>query len=131
MNENSKTKKFLLPTLILILIVIIFGFIVLAKTKKTNDVVSDGQVILFYGQECPHCQNLEQWISANKIAEKVLFENKEVYHNTANAQLLASKAKICGLDTNSIGVPFLWDGSRCYSGEDTIQKFFEEKTSVK
>jgi glutaredoxin len=131
MEKTSKIKKQIFPILILILITMIFGLVVFAKTKKPDNPPVNNQIILFYGQECPHCQKLDEWLTANKIADKVKFDKKEVYHNQNNAQILASKAEKCGYNTNSIGVPFLSDGDMCYSGGEEIQKFFENKINVK
>ena len=42
---------------------------------------------------------------------------------TKNAELLTEKADKCGLATNNIGVPLLWDGKTCYSGADDVINF--------
>jgi len=42
---------------------------------------------------------------------------------------LEAKAKICELPTDSIGVPFLWDGKDCLIGDQDIINFFKQKTN--
>jgi glutaredoxin len=91
-------------------------------TRQTKE-----QIILFYGDGCPHCALVEQYVTANNVALKVPFVKKEVYSNDKNAEELAAKAKICGLPINSIGVPFLWDGSKCRVGDQDIIEFFKER----
>ncbi len=87
------------------------------------------EIILFYGDGCPHCAKVDEFIKNNNIEEKILFAKKEVYNNTANANELSQKAEKCGMDTKSIGVPFLWDGEKCLVGDEDIIKFFEQKAN--
>ncbi len=56
---------------------------------------------------------------------------KEVFKNKDNAALLATKAQACNIATDQIGVPFLWDGTKCYVGDEDIINFFKQKTNVK
>lgn len=124
-------KKVIIPT-ILFVIVFIISVIVLLENKKSNlqnntEQTEEAQIILFYGQGCPHCAIVDDYIETNNIKEKISFEEKEVYYNQANASELAQKAKSCGISIESIGVPFLWDGSMCYAGDQKIIDFFKRK----
>jgi hypothetical protein len=85
--------------------------------------------IFFYGDGCSHCKNVEDYMIANKVEEKVTFGKKEVFNNQDNAKLLGKAAKFCGLPTDKVGVPFLWDGQnqKCLMGEVDIINFFSEK----
>jgi len=84
-------------------------------------------IILYYGEGCPHCAKVEDYLNKNNVRGKLNFETKEVYSNKDNAQEMAQKANLCGINQNNIGVPFLWDGKNCYVGDSDIIKFFEEK----
>lgn len=86
--------------------------------------------ILFYGNTCPHCKDLEETFAKYGVLQKYQYESKEVYENKANANLLGSKALSCGLDTNSIGVPFLWVEGKCFVGVPDIEKFVGEKIGI-
>jgi len=101
-------------------IIVILGVAMIMPKQKES-------TILFYGEGCPHCANVDDYIKANGIEGKVKFERKEVYNDDENANLLASKAGQCGLQTGQIGVPFLWDGKNCFIGDEDIIKFFEQK----
>ena len=94
---------------------------------ETSSVNKDASIIFFYGQECPHCKTVEKYIEENKITEKVNFAQGEVYHNKTNSALLAEKAGKCGIDTKSIGVPFLWENDKCYVGQEEVIQFFKDK----
>ncbi len=132
---DKTAKKIILPT-ILFIAVFIFSFFALTGKNSANPLTDepidqDGQaseIILFYGDTCPHCKIVEDYIKENQIDEKIIFSQKEVYHNTKNAAELTEKAKICGLPTSSIGVPFLWDGENCLVGDQDIISFFKQKT---
>jgi len=84
-------------------------------------------IILFYGDGCPHCEIVDEYLKENNIKDKINFEHKEVYNNKQNSNLLVEKAKICGMNINSIGVPFLWDGEKCLVGDRDIIEFFKLK----
>ena len=101
------------------------------NSTPTTDPNTKG-IILFYGRECPHCKDVEDFIVANNIASKVDFTQSEVWHNKANAQLLAQKAQICGITSGSVGVPFLYDGNgKCYIGEVDVPNFFKAQAGIK
>jgi glutaredoxin len=131
-------KKIIFPT-ILFIAVLIFSFFALSQEKsksqnQTNETTatenqSASQIILFYGDGCPHCKIVEEYIKENKIRDKIPFAQKEVYYNQNNAKELEAKAKICGLPTDSIGVPFLWNGEKCLIGDQDIINFFKQKTN--
>lgn len=89
-------------------------------------------IIFFYGQGCPHCKNVEDFISANNIDGKVSFVQSEVWHNKSNAQLLASKAQICGIKADTVGIPFLFDGKdKCYVGDVDVINFLKNEAGIK
>ena len=133
-------NKVIIPT-ILFIVVFILSFAVLLQNKENdlsdNNIVQDNrqteksQIILFYGDGCPHCAIVEDYIKENNIKEKLSFGEKEVYYNQNNAKELEAKAKICELPIDSIGVPFLWDGSKCYVGDQEIIDFFNGKINQK
>jgi len=133
-------NKILIPT-ILFIVVLIFSFFALSQAKNKNQPPinqsthqqnqSADQIILFYGDGCPHCAIVEKYIEENNIKNKISFTQKEVYYNQNNAEELQTKAQICGLPANSIGVPFLWDGSKCIIGDQPIIDFFKLKLGQK
>ena len=125
---NKKTQ--ILASIFLIISVI--GIVILANNKNnqspvTEVAVKNNQIILFYGDGCPHCALVEKFVVENNIETKVSFAKKEVYYNKQNASELAEKAQTCGMPTDSIGVPFLWDGSKCLVGDQDIIEFFKSK----
>lgn len=113
----------------LILVFIVFSLALAGCGGETPTVNKNASIIFFYGNECPHCKIVEKYIEDNKISEKVDFAQGEVYHNKTNAQFLAEKAGKCGIATDSIGVPFLWENDKCYVGQEEVIQFFKDKTN--
>jgi len=131
-------SKIIIPAILFSIILAILVFALIgAKGKnqlQTTDSTSQnnqsaGQIILFYGDGCPHCANVEKYIADNNLESKISFAQKEVYKNQSNAKELEDKAKICGLPADSIGVPFLWDNGKCLVGDKDIIDFFKQKTN--
>ncbi len=123
-------KKILLTT-ILFVSVSMFAIALLSQEKNGSEQNKQGQIILFYGNGCPSCIVVEEYVEQNNLEEKISLEQKEVYYNQDNAHNLVEKAKICGLSTNSIGIPFLWDGSECFVGGQEIIEFLEQQNNEK
>ncbi|HPD07899.1 hypothetical protein KBI31_00195 [Patescibacteria group bacterium] len=83
--------------------------------------------ILYYGETCPHCHIVTNYIATSKIREKFQLLEKEVYNNETNARELTTVAHDCGLSQNNIGVPLLWDGHQCIIGDQPIIDFLNNK----
>lgn len=111
-----KLKK-QLPAILLTIGVIAIA-VLMAATKKN-------EAILFYGETCPHCKNVDKYIEENNIRELIEFKELEVSKNQGNASLLNQTARNCGLDTMmGIGVPFFYDGEKCLMGDVDIIDYF-------
>ncbi len=122
----TKWKKIALGA-VLIIVVIFVGYKTWQKgadNAKNNEVaVDNSNIILFYGEECPHCKDVEKYIADNQLDQKVQFSSREVWHDKANANLLAQKAQACGIKTEEVGVPFLWSAGKCYVGVNEVENF--------
>ena len=136
-------KQALITSLLILIIVGLLGVVVFGSKNKNLSKVSSGQVatqpssdsyktpIFFYGNTCPHCAEVETWMEENKIKEKINVIKKEVYDNQQNAKELTQAAQDCGLPTDSIGVPFLYDEGKCFIGTPDVTKYLSEKAGIK
>ena len=86
--------------------------------------------IYYYGAECPHCKNINEFLEKNNIAEKVNFSKKEVWHDRANASEMTQAGAKCGIAKKDLGVPFIFDDGKCLIGEPDVKKFFSEKAGI-
>jgi len=89
-----------------------------------------GGIILFYGEDCPHCKNVEDFIFQNNLKEKVIFKELEVWHNKDNQNILVQVVQKCNIKTNEVGVPFLYDGANCYIGDKDIINFLKNEAGI-
>lgn len=126
-------KKLIITGIISFIILGGIVFLALKKSEKALQGKSNiSGMIFFYGEQCPHCKNVEKFLEENKnIEEKVKFEKLEVWKNKESQALLVEKAKKCEIDINQLGVPLFWDGSGCTVGDvdiiDLLKKKAEEQ----
>lgn len=112
-------KPVKLSALVIALLFIVGLMIVLIKKQPSQ--------ILFYSDSCPHCKIVEQYINDNNVKKYLVFDELEISKNPSNSQLLIRKANSCGLPTDGLGVPFFFDGTNCFVGDQEIIKYFESK----
>ncbi|MCX6744998.1 MAG: hypothetical protein NTX82_05745 [Candidatus Parcubacteria bacterium] len=102
--------------------------LVLSGCQNSSD---NNKVIFYYSLTCPHCKNVEKYISDNNVRDKVKFEEKEVSENKDNAADFGDKILKCGIKPEEAGVPLLWDGSACIVGDEKIINYFFTKINEK
>jgi glutaredoxin len=110
--------------------IIILAGVVLFFVQNQNQPSQENKIVYFYGDGCSFCAKVDEFVKENKVDEKVFFERKEAYNNKDNAAELLEKAGKCGLAQDEIGVPFLWDGSKCFVGDADIINFFKQKAGI-
>ncbi len=79
---------------------------------------------LFYSKTCPHCHETLAYMEQNDLEEKLNIQIKETGDQLVVRELF-QHAKTCGISTDSIGVPFLWDGKTCYIGSPNIKAWLD------
>ena len=137
-------RKKIIISAIALAVISSFLFVVFSRNKNNQNLASSvsspinktttaaknqaqEQIILFYGDGCPHCATVEKYIAENNIEDKITMAKKEIYYNRSNAMELEEKVEACGLSSGFISVPFLWDGEECLVGVDQIINFFKRK----
>jgi len=127
-----KQKVFTL--LLVVLIAGLMSLVVIGSQNKEKQTAADKMAqlleagpIYYYGLTCPYCKVVAEWLEVNKVAEKINFTKKEVWNNQVNAVELNRVAVSCGLNTSSIGVPFLFAEGQCLIGAPDIIAFFDTK----
>ncbi|MDD4412569.1 MAG: hypothetical protein PHR00_02905 [Patescibacteria group bacterium] len=122
-------RKLIISGFFSVIFLIISIFALVHEKKSVNSPVlaetNNDEIILFYGTTCPHCKNVEEYMAENKTEEFIKLVQKEVFDNKVNSQLLINKARACGINTDSIGVPLLWVKGQCYSGDEQIINYFK------
>lgn len=113
-----------------VLILIVVGLSVWGMNEDTSTGFDVTRTTYFYGEECPHCQRVAEFLAANNIAEKVAFEKLEVWHNMQNARQMNEAVKICQLSPQDVGVPMIFENGTCHVGEPDVMKFFKTKAGI-
>ncbi len=123
-SSSGGSKGFLKPVIGGIA-VIAFLTVVFFIARSSGNALPSGMV-LYYGDGCPHCANVEAFVQENNVESKVSFVRKEVYLNKSNARELGRVAKQCDLPTDSIAVPLFWTATQCLTGDKDIIAFFQQ-----
>ncbi|MCS6788983.1 MAG: hypothetical protein NZ484_00185 [Patescibacteria group bacterium] len=123
---NQKNKIIVIGLLLLTFIILTIGAILKKSTLSVTgqNTFENNKLILYYGEGCPHCAIVENYLKSNQL--KIGLEQKEVYYNQNNQKDLISKAKICNIPQNQIGIPFLWTGQNCIVGDQPIIDYFKK-----
>lgn len=89
------------------------------------------EYLLFYGNGCPHCAQVEEYIKDNKISKKFDLQQKEVFFNKKNFNEFNGYLQKHQLTYENIGVPFLIinSGADCdyINGSSNIIDYFSGK----
>ena len=80
-----------------------------------------------WGNGCPHCEVVDEFLVTWEGKDKVAVEKREVWYNKTNAQIMAVRAEDCGIAKSDLAVPFLVtpDG-KCLLGDEPIINLFKE-----
>ncbi len=98
-----------------------------STTHKNESEQKDDQIVLYYGQECPHCHEIIEYLNSNKVSEKINYDTKEVWHNQQNQAEMMEKVKVCKLNPQEVGVPFLYAEGECYMGTPDVEAYFKKQ----
>lgn len=96
------------------------------------DTLLTTDIIFFYGSTCSHCKKVEQFFSDYQMDKRVTFEQKEVYDNQDNAQLMTEKQALCKdlAEADKGGVPFMYSSKKCIVGDQPIIDYFKQLTGI-
>lgn len=117
----NATKK-LAAALLFLIIASSFTITGLAKERKISSIGNDRRTfafVLYYGNGCPHCKIVEEYLDQNDPENKLGVIQKEIWSNPANKNEMVELARACGLDMGKLGVPMLQDKEtgKCYGGQ--------------
>jgi len=91
--------------------------------EKTNPDNPKEKPILYYGETCPHCHTVLDYLEKEGRKDELVI--KEAWDNEANNAELLEKAEECGKDPQRIGVPFLFADGQCIIGAPPIIDYLE------
>ncbi|HBP51273.1 MAG: hypothetical protein US68_C0002G0004 [Candidatus Shapirobacteria bacterium GW2011_GWE1_38_10] len=123
--------KKILPLILILVTIGAYFFFNSQKTVTQNFSDSEADLILFWGEGCPHCENVKNHIKDNGFDSRLKISLKEVYLNKNNQKLLEETVLKCPeIDTSAgIGVPLGFDpkNSKCFYGDTPIIEWLNTK----
>ncbi len=119
----------------IVILLVLIGGLVYWGLKDSGSVIeatpdNGASIVYYYGAECPHCKDVQDFIDQNDIASKVNFVKKETWHNSKNANEMEERAKSCGIQQEGMGVPFLFADGKCFVGTPDVITFFKKAASI-
>lgn len=81
----------------------------------------------YWGNGCPHCKNVEDFLNSWQGKDKIKLEKFEVWNNRENARRMKARAEACNLPQKDLAVPFLVTlEGKCIGGDEPIIQFFKD-----
>jgi len=111
----------------LVTLVIFAGGIYLFSRNNTQTVPPLTGYEYYWGNGCPHCEVVDEFLVTWEGKDKVAVEKREVWYNKTNAQIMAVRAEDCGIAKSDLAVPFLvTPEGKCLLGDEPIINLFKE-----
>ncbi len=116
----------------IIKIAILILFLVLISYLNHNFSSSKkGEIIIFWGQGCPHCMNVENFIQQNNLDKYFNIERREIYFNKENREKFNKICQELNIPMEKQGVPLAVIDKEYYVGDKEIIRMLSEKKSYK
>jgi glutaredoxin len=117
-------KRFTIVAVALTLVIIFGGVFLTSKSQNSNPANSyplPAELTYYWGDGCPHCKIVADFLSSWDKKDAVKLDKKEVWNNVANAKELKARYEYCKVPQSEMGVPLLFtpDG-KCFSGDTPI-----------
>ena len=83
----------------------------------------------YYGNECPHCHNVLNWMSLHNATAATGMKLVEVWDDKDNAATFAGVVRKCGMDQGVVPVLVAENGA-CYVGEVEITDYLSQRLGI-
>ncbi len=103
----------------------IIGVLFFFTLSVQNVLAQDNKAILYYGNGCPHCAEVEDFIKNNNFDFSI--EQKEIYQNKINAEEFNQICAEAGISLMNRGVPFLYAENECFIGDKQIISYLSAR----
>jgi len=119
-------KKFSLIIGVVTVLIVVGGILLVSKNSTPKLYPLPANLTYYWGDGCPHCKIVEDFISTWDNKDTVKIDKKEVWNNTANANELKVRYEYCKVPQSEMGVPLLFTPEgKCYSGDQPIIDYFK------
>ena len=113
---------------VLITLLILGGgaFLATKDNSKPIPTLEPNTYEYFWGDGCPHCKIVAEFMETWSGKDKVKINKLEVWNNTKNAALMNERAKVCNIARSEMGVPLLvTPEGKCLTGDQPIIDLFK------
>lgn len=100
------------------------------QSKSISAENNESEINIFFSANCQFCHEVESWIKKNAIDEKINIKIKEVTFNKEYAKELEQAAISCRINSNQVGVPFLFAHDECYIGKIEIIDYLQKRVEL-
>ena len=107
------------------IIFFVIGVLFISSFLARDIKAQDNKAILYYGNGCPHCAEVEDFIKKNTFDFSI--EQKEIYQNKINAEEFNKVCSEEGISLMDRGVPFLYAEDECFIGDKQIIFYLSAK----
>ena len=121
-------NKTAIITVLITMAIFVGGILLFSKEPKSEDIPpSPDGYEYFWGDGCPHCANVENFLSSWDKKDQIKITKFEVWNNTKNAKRMEQRVITCGIKPQDMGIPLLFtpDG-KCYSGDQPIINYLKD-----
>jgi len=126
-----KTQIILLSVVVLLLTACTISTNSTEDTSSIKGEQTQANPVLYTSSDCPHCQDLEQYINENNLTDKLAIDKRQVGQNfPKHNQELGQRAQECGLPADNVGIPFLYAQGQCSMGSNEIIPFLNQKAGI-
>lgn len=115
-------NKFGIITILVTILILGSGaFLISKNSSQAIPTPEPNTYEYFWGDGCPHCVIVANFFDTWEGKDKINIKKFEVWNNKRNANIMAERAKTCGVPLAQMGVPLLVapDG-KCYTGDQPI-----------
>ena len=117
--EFTDMKKF--PIIIGLATVLLLIIGVLLFSKKSEPIELPTVLEYYWGEGCPHCKNVEDFMSTWEYKDQIEIEKLEAWSNVENARKLSDRFNYCRVPNAERGVPLLFTPEgKCFIGDTPI-----------
>ncbi|MEK6885355.1 MAG: hypothetical protein AABX17_00125 [Nanoarchaeota archaeon] len=90
------------------------------------------ETIFYFGDTCPHCKIVEDFMKDNSIETKIKVSQREVYRNESAAKEMMDLQNLGNLPASYVGaVPLLYYNQTLYLGDKDIICILKEAAGIK
>ena len=120
-------KRFGLIAVVATIIILAGGVYLFSRGAKPETVPPLSGYEYFWGNGCPHCENVDKFFQSWKDKDKLTLNKMEVWYNKANAGIMLARGTACGIARSDMAVPLLvTPEGKCILGDVDIINHLNE-----